>query len=203
MRYRNAVLSWLSLAAAITGIAILLYATVQQNYRESLNDPQVQVAEDTASALVKGGGIENILWRETPLQVSTSSKSFIDIATSLSTWTAYYAEDGTPLESTGLLEGSLPRIPKGVFEDTAVGKGKGTSVPYESRITWQPKSGVRQAIVVVRVPDPKRGIGFVVSGRNMREVEDREGKLGMMAGLMWFMILLITLLTEMVVERIR
>src|SRR5690348_3821333 len=126
MSYRNALLSWLPLAAAITGLSMLIYASVQQNYRQSLNDPQIQVAEDTAFALSHGAGIENTLWKELPMQTSTSSRSYIDIATSLSPWIAYYAENGTPLESTGLLDGALPDVPNGVLASAATGNGKDT-----------------------------------------------------------------------------
>jgi hypothetical protein len=196
MKYRNALIAWMPLAVAVTGLCLLVYTTLHQNYRQSLNDPQIQLAEDAANGLSRGGGIENILWRETPLQVSTSSRSFIDIATSLSPWVAYYAPNGTPLESTGLLHGSLPAIPDGALTDAENGKGKDSPILGESRITWQPETGIRQAIVIVRVPDQSRGIGFVVAGRNMREVESREGRLSLMVGLAWLSILITTLILQ-------
>ena len=41
-------LKWLPLGVAVTLVCALIYATVQQNYRQSANDPQIQMAEDAA-----------------------------------------------------------------------------------------------------------------------------------------------------------
>ena len=72
-------------------------------------------------------------------------------------------------------------IPKGVL-DYARSKG-------QNRLTWQPYQlqqdflgyTFREAIVVVPLKDG----GYVVAGRNMREVEEREGRLCMMVLLAW------------------
>jgi hypothetical protein len=50
-------------------------------------------------------------------------------------------------------------------------------------VTWQPRRGVRIASVVMRVQGSQPG--FVLAGRNMREVESRIGDVGTMAGLTW------------------
>ena len=45
-----------------------------------------------------------------------------------------------------------------------------TGLPYnETRFSWQPRPGVRQAVVLVRAGNGQ----YVASGRSMREVEDR------------------------------
>jgi hypothetical protein len=49
-RSGNTFLRWLPLAVAITILAGLVYATVQQSLRQGANDPQIQLAEDTAAA---------------------------------------------------------------------------------------------------------------------------------------------------------
>ncbi len=57
----------------------------------------------------------------------------------------------------------------------------------QERVSWQPLKGndrsVRIAAVVQRVGGGHPG--FVLSGRNMREVEAREEQVGHMAGLAW------------------
>jgi hypothetical protein len=56
----------------------------------------------------------------------------------------------------------------------------------EERLTWQPVRGpaaVRIAAVIERVNGPHPG--FVLAGRNMREVESRIGDVEKMAGLTW------------------
>ena len=50
----------------------------------------------------------------------------------------------------------------------------------EERVTWQPRPGVRIASVVVRTAN-----GFVVAGRNMREIEIRENNVLKLAILGW------------------
>jgi len=170
---------WLYAAIPATLLLGVAYAVVQQSYRENLNDPQIQLAEDASLAIVHGAGIENVLWSNgRPLQVSTSSPGQIDISTSLSPWVGYYDLNGNPLDSTGLLNGQLPRLPNGVFDSSTWVKHQNNTFydqgPIaETRFTWQPESAVRQAVVLVKLSDNSRGIAYVASGRNMREVEQR------------------------------
>ena len=50
----------------------------------------------------------------------------------------------------------------------------------EDRVTWQPRSDVRIASVVTKTAN-----GYVVAGRNMREVEARESTVLKLAALGW------------------
>ena len=116
----------------------------------------------------------------------------IDIGASLSPWIALYDKTGTPLESSGQLNNAPPKPPIGVFDDLAAGIRKGvlsSTQTRENRISWQPTPEVRQAIVIVQA---KNG-GFVVAGRNMREVESREAALGEMVLIGWLVLLVSTL----------
>ena len=164
------------LGVAVTGICLLVHVSVQQNYRQSLNDPQIQIAEDAARKLTKGDVPASVVPRV----------DLIDIAHSLAPWIAIYDHSMVPLEASGELAGAPPQPPKGVFDATdpsryeAIGGGPAG----ENRVTWQPLESVRQAIVVVRTDRY-----FVVVGRNMREVEEREGTLGTMVFLAWLVIL--------------
>lgn len=172
--------AWLPLGIAITGMCLLVYATVQQNYRQSLNDPQIQLAEDTARIVAAG----------VPASVLIADGGKIDIDASLSPWLVMYDAQGAPLASSALLNNTVPQIPAGVF-DTARAKG-------ENRITWQPEPGVREAIVVVAAGEK----GFAVAGRNMREVEARESSLSLFVFAAWAAIMLATLAAYYVSPRI-
>ena len=174
---------WLPFAATITGVCLLTYATVQQNYRQSLNDPQIQMAEDAARAL--GGG-------DVPASVVPRGVPLIDIATSLSPWIAVYDESHVTLESSAVFWGAPPKPPAGVFEAARGNQGKGTSQPEQNRITWQPESGVRSAIVVQHYAGSRPG--YVIVGRSMREVEIREQNLATLVGTAWIALLIATFL---------
>jgi hypothetical protein len=91
------------------------------------------------------------------------------------------------------LNGAPPKPPVGVFDAARQGlplivdRHLTNNVPAnENRITWQPASGVRTALVVVWVPETKQ---FVVAGRNMREVERREGNLSFTVFAAWLVLL--------------
>lgn len=144
---------WLPFAVATTVFIGLSYLLVQQDLRISANDPQIQMAEDAASALGAGQSIESIV-----------PANKIDIVTSLAPYLVVYDDTGKPIASSGLLHNQMPILPSGVF-DAARASG-------ENRITWQPEPGVRSAVVIARVTGARQG--FVMAGRSLREVEKRE-----------------------------
>lgn len=152
---------WLPLAVALVVMAGLIYTAVQQDLRQSANDPQIQMAEDTARSLEQGQ----------PFRPPTPSR--VDMATSLAPWTIVYDENGRPVASTAVLDGSVPTPPAGVF---AYARQHG-----EDRLTWQPRPGVRSATVMVHFggADP----GFVLAGRSLRELERRSDQVLLLAGL--------------------
>lgn len=174
--------SWLPLGVAITGICLLVYATVQQNYRQSLNDPQIQMAQDGAASLENGGVPADL--------VPPQREPAINVDTSLAPWIAVYDANGTPLESSAFLDGKPPTPPKGIFD---LAKKQGTNLPHN---TWQPRDGVRVALVVVPVTSGHSAGYFVAAGRNMREVEGREDSLSQFVLLAWLVLLGATFLTK-------
>src|SRR5438094_548668 len=91
----------------VTILCGLIYATVQQSHRSGANDPQLQIAEDLKNA------IEN----DHPL-AKWMTDDTIEISTSLSIFKILYNKNGEPLQSTGFLDGQLPRMPRGVFDFT-------------------------------------------------------------------------------------
>lgn len=184
---------WVPIAVVITGVFAFGYWAVQQNYRQSLNDPQIQMAEDAAVYLAND---------YTPAALVPRGVSPVDIATSLAPWIAVYDASGTPLESGAVLDGSPPRLPTGVFDTSTwrkfiIGHHLNTAPQNEDRFSWQPRADVRQAIVLVSFNAP-HGIGFVAAGRNMREVEAREAALAGGATALWGMTMLASLVAIVV-----
>ncbi len=161
--YRSALAAWLPLAVATTALSLMLYAGLQQEYRTSLDDPQQQIAEDTARVVAAG----------VDPKVFAPQGAATEISTSLATWMAFYDASLAPQASTGLLHGSIPTLPAGVFETA---QERGTYA-----VTWQPEPGVRQAVVIAAAGEK----GFAVSGRNMRAVEGRIDAMGLMVLIGW------------------
>jgi len=168
-KIKNVFKIWLPFVVTITAFCALTYATVQQSYRQNANDPQIQMAYDTADAIVDGKNVESIL----PVDKVSAAKS-------LAPFLIIYDQNGNVTASSVVLDGQTPKLPDGVLDST---KKLG-----ENRVTWQPKDGVRIAAVIVPYKD-----GFVLAGRNIREVEVREAQLTTFAGLTWILALFATL----------
>jgi hypothetical protein len=158
----------LVLTAIASGVALALYAIPQHVLRQSLDDPQLQLAGDLAARLEQGIA---------PADAVPAGS--IDIARSLSPFVIVYDDQGRPLASQAQLNGKTPAPPSGVFENV---RRHG-----EERLSWQPilgtEHGVRMATIIQRVNGAHPG--FVLAGRNMREVETRIGHVEQMAGLTW------------------
>jgi hypothetical protein len=173
-RVKSILRRWLPLAVVITAMSGLVYVAVQQALRLDANDPQIQMAEDAAEALARGGTVASVLPADQ-----------VDLARSLAPFVIVLDDAGAPLASSGQLHGQIPAVPAGVFEYV---RRHG-----EDRITWQPEPGVRIATVVVGHTGTKPG--FVLAGRSLRETEKRENLVEMLAGTAW----IITLFGSLVV----
>ncbi|SRR5258706_2167085 len=149
----------------------LVYGSIQHVLRMSGNDPQIQIAEDTAQMLNSG---------EDPKKIIPITK--VDIETSLSPFVAIYDSHAVPLATSGFLNDAAPAVPEGVFAYTKVNG--------ENRLTWQPRPGVRQAIVVTPFKN-----GFVIAGRSLREVEKSEDDLFTQVSIAWISMVGFTLLS--------
>jgi hypothetical protein len=145
----------------ISGIFFTLYIVVQQSYRMSANDPQIQIAEDVATALNAGGDPQSI-----------ASIAKIDMAKSITPFFIVYDQRGTAVAATAQLNNTTPALPTGVLDWV---KQHG-----EDRITWQPQPGLRMAAVITNYNG-----GFVLAARPLREIEKRIDQLGLMVGLAW------------------
>ena len=133
----------------------------QQVLRMSANDPQIQMAEDAVQRLNSG---------ENAARIVPDRK--VDMAASLAPFVIVYDNSGRPIASSAILNGTIPAPPQGVFEFVRANR--------EESVTWQPRPDVRIASVVTRTAE-----GFVVAGRNMREIEIRENRVFKLAALGW------------------
>ncbi|HVW67258.1 MAG TPA: hypothetical protein VHA78_06065 [Candidatus Peribacteraceae bacterium] len=141
------------LALIVTVLCALIYLAVQQDLRMSANDPQIQMAEDAAMKIGSGATVQSVI-----------PPDDVEISQSLSPYIVIFDDTGKPIAGNGLLHGTLPSIPSGIFD---VVRTQG-----EDRFTWQPEPGVRSAAIVTRVNGTHPG--FVLAGRSLREVENRE-----------------------------
>lgn len=154
---------WVPVAFLTAFACFVSYLTAQQVLRHLANDPQVQMAEDAASALERGRPPEDLTKGDT-----------IDISRSLAPFIIVFDEAGAPVAANAVLDGAVPKPPGGVF--CSCGGG-------ENRVTWQPRRGVRIASVIVHHGGAQPG--FVLAGRSLRESERRTDRIGMLLFLLW------------------
>jgi hypothetical protein len=165
----------LVLAGISTILALALYAIPQQVLRQGADDPQLQLAGDLAARLEQGAS---------PSESVPAGQ--VDMARSLAPFVIVYDDQGQPLASQAQLNGKTPVPPAGVFNFV---RQHG-----EERVSWEPVLGsvrpVRIAAVVLRVKRPDGPAAeFVLAGRSLRQVEEREEKVSRMAGLAWIAML--------------
>ncbi|MDP9048773.1 MAG: hypothetical protein M3N14_11605 [Bacteroidota bacterium] len=150
-RYAIIFKNWLPYAAVITLLCGLMYTVTQQNFRMTANDPQYQLVEDGSAAIDKAADPKSLL----------NSASVIEISKSLAPFMVIYNASGKPVASNGNLDGKTLAIPKGVL-DYIEKNGSDAA-------TWQPRPGVRLAMVGMR----SDGGQIVIAGRSLRKVEER------------------------------
>lgn len=148
--------AWLPLAAAIVIMSGLVYLAVQQNLRQSANDPQIQLAEDAAHNLSNG-----------TFSASVLSAIKVDPSESLAPFMMVFDQSGKVVVSGIKLGNQSPTPPSGVFSFV---KAHG-----EDRFTWQPQPGVRLAAVLVPYHSASDS-GYVLAARSIKEVEKRESQ---------------------------
>jgi len=170
---------WLPLAVAATVLAATAFTIGQQILRSDANDPQMQLAEDAAARLQAGAS---------PAEVIPAGET--DIASSLAPWVIVYGPDRKPHAGSARLDGQLADYPVSVFDNAAPGS-------HSHAVTWQPRSGVRAASVVVGFKG-----GWVVAGRSLRLVEEREDLVGQLAIAGWLASLVATAVAVLAAELI-
>lgn len=147
---------WLPLVITITLLAGLTYGVGQFILRTSANDPQVEMAQAATDQLAQGSAPASVL-----------PSNVVDITHSLSPYIIVLDRQGNVLASSVRLLGTTPSIPSGVLRYTLVHS--------EDRVTWEPQPGVRSAVVVRHFSGNTQG--FVIAGRSLAEIENRESTL--------------------------
>ena len=154
----------LMLLALVSALSLGFLVIEQQALRQSANDPQLGLAEDLVRHIEHG---------TSPSAAVPDDQ--IDMDASLSPFVIAYDNQGQVLASSAQLNGTVPTPPRGVLDYVRL--------HGEQRVTWAPRRDVRIASVVLRVAAPQGG--FVLAGRNLREVESRKDLLMQMAALVW------------------
>ena len=163
---------WLPIAAVATVLAGTVFVVGQQLLRADANDPQVQIAEDAAAQ---------------GLTSAASGQPAVDMRRSLAPWVIVYGSDRRVVGGSARLDGKLPDFPISTFDNAPPGG--------EDHITWQPEPGVRAATVVVGFKG-----GWIVSGRSLRLVEEREQLVLQLSILGWLVALAASAVAVLAVE---
>jgi hypothetical protein len=169
---RTLIFQALLLTTICSMFALAMYGTVQHALRSGANDPQFQMAGDAVTQLEQGADAASIVG---PHQV--------DMTRSLAPFLIVYDSNGMPVASAAQLNGRAPKPPFGVFRHA--------SEHHLNVLTWQPESGVRIAAVIE--PYAGQRSGFVLAGRSLRVVEERESTTLQMVGLAWLGMMAIVL----------
>ncbi len=152
------ILQWLPLAVLTVLLSGLVYVAVQQNYRGSANDPQIQMVTDARDALMSGATPQSLV----PAQQ-------LDISRSLAPYLVIYDASGHVVAASATLHGQPITPPSGVLD--------ASRTMSMNVLTWMPEPGVRSAIVVLHYSD-----GYVLAGRSLTQVEQRESALELIVG---------------------
>jgi hypothetical protein len=163
-KWNRAIFAWLTLAGLASAVCFLVYVVAQQTWRIAANDPQIQLARDTAAALAAGQPPESVVPRDA-----------VDMERSLAPFLIVFDAKGQVLAASGRLRGQVPGMPKGVLDYV---RDRG-----EDRISWEPIGGVRIASVVVSYSGSQAG--YVLAGRSLEETQLRISKFGTLIALAW------------------
>jgi hypothetical protein len=142
---------WAGAAVIIVLVFGTMYGITQQAQRSGANDPQIQLAEDSAVLLNQG------------IRPSMLTQETTNMARSLAPFVNIYDKNGKSVSGSGLLNGKVPVPPAGFFKSA-----NGRDFYAE---TWEPQNGVRVAAVVVAADKY-----YVLSGRSLTQVEINENR---------------------------
>jgi hypothetical protein len=161
--FLRSVVSFLPFAVCITLLSGLIYFSSQQVIRLSANEmPSLSV--DTALARISIGQQLNTILPNIPIELSKPFGFF---------FSAYNEQKVLTIAQTTVRSAPVS-VPSGVL-DYAKSHGK-------DRVTWQPETGIRLAIVVVYEP---RTNTYLVAGRDLTDYEHRIETLGLQILLGW------------------
>lgn len=160
--FARSFLKWLPIGVAVALVLTIAYTFVQQSYRNDANDPQIMLAHEAQARLAAGATAADVV----PTQTVDPSKD-------LAPFLIVLDKDRKLVASSMTLGGTSPVPPAGTLV--------AASAVDENRVTWQPRSDTRIAAVIVPVEGGAGG--WVVAGRSLKVVEQREDWLTQMWGL--------------------
>ena len=135
---------------------------MQQALRSAANDPQMQLAQDSAAQLAQ---------TQEPQGLSQVHGT-ISIGHTLAPFVVVYDASGKPVAGNGYLDGQLFHVPVGVLQ--------AANNQAEHAVTLQPTDNLRLAAITV-----KAGNYYVLAARSLREVEKREAQSLQLTALGW------------------
>jgi hypothetical protein len=147
-------MAWIGCCVLATIGAAAVYGVAQQVGRRAADDvPRALVAQQVAAL---------------SSQEPTTGLPAFGPATSLSSQSApfviVYDSAHRIMATTALLDDGTPHLPDGTLDD-AVSRGR-------TNVTWQPRAGVREAVIAQPWTGPS-GSGVVVAGVGLGATEDR------------------------------
>lgn len=164
------ILHWIPLAVLTVLLCGTVFAAIQSDLRSGADDPQFQMATDARIGLESGASARSLV-----------PAAQIDIAQSLAPYLVIYDTNGQPVASSATLHGQPLTPPSGVFDYART--------HTMDRLTWMPEAGVRSAIIVMRYNG-----GYVLAGRSLRQVEQREDDALLLIGALCALTLVVTFL---------
>lgn len=151
---------WLLAVTIGSGLLLFAYVGLQQSLRLGLNDPQLQIAEDTVIKLSQGNSPQTVI-----------PTSIVDESRSLSIFVTIVDNNIHVLASSGKVGNNVPLPPDSSFPDS--------QKRHNNWFTWQ-HDGIRDAAVVVPYGD---SAGYVLVARSMSQTENTIGYITELAGL--------------------
>ena len=162
---RAVLVAWLPVAVVATVLAGTSYVVTQQVTRSSADDAPRALAQRAADTLSHGGK---------PAAVTPGAP--VDLATDLGPFLVVYGPDGRVRASTARLDGVMPVVPPGVLAEA---RQHGID-----RVTWQPRPGVREAVIALPWQSATTA-GVVVAGASLQPAEARVDQMTMLLLIGW------------------
>jgi hypothetical protein len=152
----------------VTLFSLMVYGVAQQMLRMSANYIPLQLATDVVNKLERGFS---------PNSIVLPAK--IEISSSLYPFVMILDQNKKVLITSATLSGNVPEIPKGTFDWVAT--------HGQDKVTWQPYSGIREALVIDKYTNGPM-TGYVVAGENLKLTEDTTDLIGRDILIGWFVI---------------
>lgn len=152
---------WISLMFVITFTCSLVYLAIQQSIRMGANEIPAQFTAETLIKLENGQSAESSVPAEKT-----------DVLKSLNAFVMVYDKNKNLIGTSGITGSEKISYPKSAL-DYLEKNG-------ESRVTWQPKSGLRFATVAIKYDN-----GYIVAARSLLETENLIGIIGKLVIAAW------------------